>query len=40
MVNYIYNAANPLNDMKVHTRLQKDCEAFVRAMPPYEPLVR
>jgi len=36
---YIYNMANPINDNKVNAQLQRDCEAYIRSMPPYARLL-
>ena len=35
---YLYNAQNPINDHKVHRRLQLKLEKFIRSKKPYEPL--
>jgi hypothetical protein len=35
---YVYNIANPVNDNKVNPQLQRDLEARIRSMPPYERL--
>ncbi len=33
---YVYNDVNPMNDNRVDPPLQRDCEARLRAMSPYE----
>lgn len=33
---YIYNTTTNINDNKVNPQLQRDLEAVIRAMPPYE----
>jgi glycosyltransferase involved in cell wall biosynthesis len=37
-INYVYNMSNPLNDNKVDPQLQRDLEALIRTMPPYQRL--
>lgn len=35
---YIYNTANPIMDWRVNAQLQRDLDAYIRNMPPYQPL--
>lgn len=35
---YLYNRTNPLNDHKTNLALQSSCDAYIRALPSYEPL--
>jgi len=35
---YIYNVANSINEFKVNRDFARECEMYIRAMPPYEPL--
>ncbi len=39
-INYIYNEGNPISDRFEHTKLQLECDAWVRSRPRYSPLVR
>lgn len=34
-VNYVYNMASSINDNKVNAQLQRDIDAYIRALPPY-----
>lgn len=37
---YVYNVANSINDNKVNPQLQRDLEAYIRSMLPYQRLAK